>query len=146
MTNNNKYLHEKVSIMEIIHPVNQGFVPKRTILVPLDTNNHGKILAFVHSMVNTTDLIVFYHSYKENSQINDLMKQYCRDFNTMDVHCKAIIQKGDPVKSIIEQLDNEKVNLIVMGKRNLGIKKYFVDSVSNDILQQVEIPVVIVPQ
>ncbi|MDR5659980.1 universal stress protein [Serpentinicella sp. ANB-PHB4] len=58
---------------------------------------------------------------------------------------KTTIRLGDAAKEIIDYVENNDFDLIVMGSKGLtGISKLVVGSVSNKVLNNVEVPVLIV--
>jgi len=53
--------------------------------------------------------------------------------------------KGSPVTKIIEAAKDEKVDLIVVGNKNhSGFHKFFLGSISNDVISKSEVPVLVV--
>jgi len=57
---------------------------------------------------------------------------------------KIIVKEGSPSKKIIETAEEEKVDLIVIGKRGLSaVEKLFIGSVANQVLRNSPVPVLI---
>jgi nucleotide-binding universal stress UspA family protein len=57
---------------------------------------------------------------------------------------KALIKEGNAAKKIIETAEEEKVDLIVLGRRGLSaIEKLFIGSVANQVLRSSPIPVLL---
>jgi len=63
---------------------------------------------------------------------------------TKEIPFKVIVKEGSPSKKIIETAEEEKADLIAIGKRGLSaIEKLFIGSVANHILRQSPIPILI---
>jgi nucleotide-binding universal stress UspA family protein len=61
------------------------------------------------------------------------------------VNIKAIIARGNPAKEILSAADNNGVDMIVVGSRGLGgIKGLLLGSVSNAVVQNSKMPVMVV--
>ena len=57
---------------------------------------------------------------------------------------KALIKEGNAAKKIIETAEEEKVDLIVLGRRGLSaIEKLFIGSVANQVLRSSSVPVLL---
>ena len=57
---------------------------------------------------------------------------------------KILVKEGSPSKKIIETAEEEKVDLIVIGKRGLSaVEKLFIGSVANQVLRHSPVPVLI---
>jgi len=57
---------------------------------------------------------------------------------------KIIVKEGSPSKKIIETAEEEKADLIIIGKRGLSaVEKLFIGSVANQVLRNSPIPVLI---
>ena len=58
---------------------------------------------------------------------------------------KSLLREGRVVREIMKILENEKVDLIVMGARGIsGIKKLFLGSTSEAVVKKATCPVLIV--
>jgi nucleotide-binding universal stress UspA family protein len=61
-----------------------------------------------------------------------------------DLEFKAIIEEGNAAKKIIEIAEDEKVDLIVLGRRGLSaIEKLFIGSVANQVLRTSPVPILL---
>jgi len=57
---------------------------------------------------------------------------------------KTLIKEGNPAKKIIETAEEEKADLIVLGRRGLSaIEKLFIGSVANQVLRNSSIPLLL---
>ena len=62
-----------------------------------------------------------------------------------NVVVKSLLREGRVVREIMKILENEKVDLIVMGARGIsGIKKLFLGSTSEAVVKKATCPVLIV--
>lgn len=58
---------------------------------------------------------------------------------------KYVLQNGDPAHEVLNYAKQNQVDLIIMGSRGLGaIRELFLGSVSHNIVQQSNIPVMVV--
>jgi len=61
-----------------------------------------------------------------------------------EIPLKILIKEGTSHKRIVETADEEKVDLIVMGKKGLSvIEKFFIGSVANNVLRSSHVPVLL---
>ncbi len=73
----------------------------------------------------------------EAKRLGDLLGQ--------DIKIYTKLLKGSPGPSIVMEADDEKFNLIVMGSRGLsGLKDLLLGSVSNHVVNNAKIPVLVV--
>jgi nucleotide-binding universal stress UspA family protein len=57
---------------------------------------------------------------------------------------EALIRQGNPAKTIIQTAEEQKVDLIVLGRRGLSaIEKLFIGSVANQVLRNSPVPVLL---
>ena len=57
---------------------------------------------------------------------------------------KQVIRKGHPAEEILKTATEEKADMIVIGSRGKGARHLFIGSVSNEVVNNAEIPVMIV--
>jgi nucleotide-binding universal stress UspA family protein len=58
---------------------------------------------------------------------------------------KFVILQGQPAYSVLHYVEENNIDLIVMGSRGLGtIREFFLGSVSHNIVQNAKVPVLIV--
>jgi nucleotide-binding universal stress UspA family protein len=61
------------------------------------------------------------------------------------LQAKFIILQGQPAFSILNYVEENNIDLIIMGSRGLGtIREFFLGSVSHNIVQNAKIPVLVV--
>ncbi len=66
-------------------------------------------------------------------------------FEEKNVKAETAVKQGHPASTILEMASKENYDLIVMGSRGLGgIKKLLLGSVSNAVVQEAEVSVLIV--
>jgi nucleotide-binding universal stress UspA family protein len=155
----------------IVHPSSRDFVPKRTLFVPVDPSEQSpKVIEYIKKTVaSETDLVILFTCYKnakselgrslgdQTETIAKLEKQffdnaknlvtnYCTALNRSMIRAKGIVQCGEPKKLILEAAKENRADMIVMGRRGLGMMgKIFIGSVSTYVLNNTEIPVLIIP-
>jgi len=90
-------------------------------------------------------------SESERAQVDKFMriKKMARaveeDFESSNINVNKRIIKGDPVVKITEIAANEKYDMIVIGNRGLGgLKKMMLGSISNGVIQQSKVNVLVV--
>jgi nucleotide-binding universal stress UspA family protein len=172
MTKNTSELFPNLKVhMQVVHSTAPDFKPKRIIFVPVDASEQSpKVIQYMkQSIAAETDLVIIFTCYKNAAselgfQLRDqsetiaklehqfvqnakeLVTNYCSDLNRQLIRAKGVIQCGDPKKLILEQAKEHRADIIVMGRRGLGvIGKIFMGSVSTHILNNSEIPVLIIP-
>ena len=73
------------------------------------------------------------------------MKPILKNKKGKNVVVKSLLREGRVVREIMKILENEKVDLIVMGARGIsGIKKLFLGSTSEAVVKKATCPVLIV--
>lgn len=83
-------------------------------------------------------------SFYEN-EAHRLSTEYDALAKTRGVNIKMIITRGNPAKEILSAANNNGVDMIVVGSRGLGgIKGMLLGSVSNAVVQNSKIPVMVV--
>ncbi|MFC2157324.1 universal stress protein [Acidobacteriota bacterium] len=78
-------------------------------------------------------------AFKKNAQekLEKLQK-------TKDLSFKIILKEGNPAKKIIETADEEKIDLIVIGRKGLSaLEKLFIGSVANHVIRNSTVPVLL---
>jgi nucleotide-binding universal stress UspA family protein len=155
----------------VVHNSSSEFKPKRVLFVPVDSSEQSpKVVQYLKQTIAAeTDLVIIFTCYKnakselgitlgdQSETIAKLEKQftenakqlvgnYCADLNRLSIHAKGVIQCGDPKKLILEAAKENRADMVVMGRRGLGvIGKMFMGSVSTHVLNNSEIPVLIIP-
>ncbi|ABR47646.1 UspA domain protein [Alkaliphilus metalliredigens QYMF] len=66
-------------------------------------------------------------------------------FQAKNIKVNTILKKGNPAETIVEVATEEGFDMVVLGRRGLsGLKKVFLGSVSNAVLQEIDTTVLIV--
>lgn len=78
-------------------------------------------------------------------QLEKVKEEFEKENITAFSRIQLIDQNENPGKSICEYAENQGIDLIIMGSRGLGnVKKLFLGSVSNNVVQNARCPVLIV--
>ncbi|MTT30619.1 universal stress protein [Terrilactibacillus sp. BCM23-1] len=94
---------------------------------------------------DTTQLVLNVHEL-ERAQGNKLLKTLKDQLHAeSDVKVNTKHLLGSPAKEICQFAEKEKVDMIIMGNRGMGaFGKMILGSVSNRVIQEVNVPVLIV--
>ncbi len=77
--------------------------------------------------------------------ITNLMSKAVSEFENRDTKVSKKILKGNPVQEITELAEKEGYDIIVMGSRGYGgVKKLMLGSVSNGVIQESKVNVLVV--
>ena len=92
--------------------------------------------------------IPFYLDEKWRSAIQkDFENKWLRPLKTAGVRYRAIMQDGRPASVILEVADQEKAELVVVGRRGRGeVAELLLGSVSHEIVLHSRRPVMLVPR
>ncbi|KAJ3268469.1 hypothetical protein HDV01_002727 [Terramyces sp. JEL0728] len=159
--------------MQEIPPMSETeFKPERKIFIPIDKSDRSEqvIRWAKENLIKPTDLVILFHVYKDIASeiamigsgayadaIKELeeqhekaafqfVKTFAAVINVGHIHVKGVIIPGNPKKAIDEQLRIEQPDLIVIGKRRLGkVEQVFMGSISNHIIHNSVVPVIVVP-
>jgi len=94
---------------------------------------------------NNPAFVLQYNQYLQRQADTLLFKYYQLAKNKYDLEIKTILSKNQPSESILNEAEAKKVDLIVIGSRGLGgIKRLLLGSISNSVVQDSKIPVLIV--
>jgi nucleotide-binding universal stress UspA family protein len=64
-----------------------------------------------------------------------------------NISLKVVIKEGNPAKKIVQISEDEKADLILMGRRGLSaVEKLFIGSVANKVLRNSSIPLFLTPE
>lgn len=81
------------------------------------------------------------------AQADSKLKEALEIVKQSGLEADGIVEEGEPSNKIVEVAQREKVDMIIMGYRGLSkLKRIFLGSVSQGVLEQSTIPVVIVKQ
>ncbi len=90
------------------------------------------------------DSLKQYEERREKER-EEIMATAARIFNELNVQFNKIIRKGHPAETISKEAAEGGFDMIVMGNRGLGgLKEKLLGSVSNAVVQQADVSVVIV--
>jgi nucleotide-binding universal stress UspA family protein len=138
----------------------------KRILVPIDgspdsyrglrlavdiAKEHESEITFIHvverpvffyaGMGNTIIPAEVYTGLEDHAK--KLFSKRKKELTEKGVRTKTLLKRGDPAVQILKA--SRGFDLIVMGSRGLGrFKRYFLGSVSNSVVQQSKVPVLIV--
>lgn len=74
------------------------------------------------------------------------LKEYEKALEEAGVEVEILIKQGTPGDVIMEEIDENAIDLIVMGSQGKGVlTEAFIGSVSKNIIQKATIPVLVVP-
>lgn len=113
---------------------------------------HNKIIVVnVQPSFHTLHTRLFINEETINDYQNELFNNATKaaieylQKNEADYELKLLI--GDPVQQITQLADELSVNYIILGSRGMGlVKGTMLGSVSNGVLHQAKIPLLIIPQ
>jgi len=101
-----------------------------------------------------TDYAIMYHIPEDkqkqmqenlNNKHSKFLQSIKDEFNELEVNASTMYKNERPGPAIVETAKNLQCDLIVMGSRGLsGVQSMFVGSVSNYVLHNAEIPLLIV--
>ncbi|AKL96926.1 universal stress protein A, putative [Clostridium aceticum] len=81
--------------------------------------------------------------FKENSKKNLLEAE--KIFEAKNIKIQAILKEGHPAETIVKVASEGEFDMVVLGRRGMsGLKKLFLGSVSNAVLQEINTSVLIV--
>lgn len=116
----------KTSAFDFSNTIPFGFIPFGTLL-PFENLN----------------------SIEASIRLNSLsiLKNAAIKFNSNKIHVRAISIAGDPRHELVRKIIELNVDFVVLGSRGLGqIKKIVLGSVSTFLLNNLKIPVMVVPK
>ncbi len=107
------------------------------ILTVVENHKGNPIAAEEENYINT---------YKSNILIvEEILKEALEVFKDFNGNVKACYRVGDIAEKIIEFVEENNIDLIVMGRRGLGtFSRAFLGSISNKVLNNVKTSVLIV--
>lgn len=140
----------------------------KTILVPIDSNKEGDLVASkaieiataFDSKVHLVHVTTAEKNQKENTDIEyistdklskfekemDTLNRFKSKFTEAGLLCEVHLLKGKPQEQILGLADKHHVDLIILGLINhSALYKVFVGSVSNEVIKGTKTPVLLVP-
>lgn len=141
----------------------------KTILVPIDSNKEGDLVAnkaieiaaafeskvhLVHVTSNEKEQIdehpdLDYISHNNLSKFEkemEILNSFKSKFTDAGLLCEVHLLKGKPQEQILQLAEKHHVDLIVLGLINhSAFYKVFVGSVSNEVIKETKVPVLLVP-
>lgn len=141
----------------------------KTILVPIDSNKEGNLVAskaiqFASTFDATVHLVhVTSAKNKGNKDEDELidfisgnMNDFQKEMNTLNLFkaqfvnagllCETHLLQGAPEKQILKLAESINADLIILGLINhSALYKVFVGSVSNEVIKGTKTPVLLVP-
>ena len=162
--------------MKFIYPIDKEMVMYKTILVPHGGTDAGdESLKHAIHAANDTSKIIILHVIEEiqyprsfalessereklqksideanedlRKEMEQKMEKYTQQCKEKGIESKIKVAVGDAAESILEVVENEKVDLIVMSKRRKlkGVRKLLsLGSVSRKIVENVTCPVTLI--
>ena len=80
--------------------------------------------------------------HKEHQQL----QQFGQEFRSEGLECVALLVQGPTVETILREIDNLSVDMVILGSHGKGIlRQLLVGSTSEGVLQKSSVPVLIVP-
>jgi len=74
-----------------------------------------------------------------------MLEEYAAKFEEKDIHPDIILEEGHPSHTISRIADKGNYDMVIMGNRGIGgLKKIFLGSVSNAVIQETEASVLVV--
>jgi nucleotide-binding universal stress UspA family protein len=134
-----------------------------------ESSNADKVIQFVNSFVNEHSTIILFNVHKSVSAMLDgsfgsfddmaesmnkqfiedseqLLKRVGHQFKMRGIEVKAYSAGGDPRTMIEDRINEEKPDLVILGRRGLGrLNSFLMGSVSNHIANAAHVSVAVVP-
>ncbi|KAL1919397.1 uncharacterized protein VTP21DRAFT_2090 [Calcarisporiella thermophila] len=99
--------------------------------------------------IGTIQFSQFVTNLEEHQRLEShrLLKTLAEKLREKNIMCKAIAMRGDPREEIVRKIKELKVDVLVMGCRQLGaLKRTFLGSVSDFCAHHSHVPVLIVKE
>lgn len=113
----------------------------------------GAKLTLFHASSSTMDIAPSFEENKDelvreaNEHFNRLIEELNQNSRYKKLNYTTILQSGQPVTSLLNQIAEDKPNLIVMGTKGATSNRNVVfGSVTTSIIEKAEVPVLAVPQ
>lgn len=82
---------------------------------------------------------------KLEEELRKVLAEAAKYFEEKNIKANTVLKQGHPASTIVEMASEDNYDLIVMGSRGLGgIKKLFLGSISNAVVQETDVSVLIV--
>lgn len=102
----------------------------------------SNIPIYTYEVMGSNDLIEAINQYGQEL-LDEAVSNISEGMNPDRIH--ALLLTGRPANEILNIAKEQKANLIVMGNRGLGgLKEFFLGSVSYEVVQRSEIPVMVI--
>ncbi len=121
------------------------------ILVPTDFSGYAdNAFSFAIEIARTANARIFFmhsaqsiYSYSFERLIDKISSEEKLD----NLVTETIVEMGDPTNSILNQLDEKDIDLIIMGsKGRSGVRKRLFGSVTMDIISKTPVPLLAIPE
>lgn len=75
------------------------------------------------------------------------IQTYAQQLKQQNISAEGLLIQGATVESIIEEIQKLQIDLLILGNKHHGILySTFVGSVTDDLLEQISIPVYLIPE